>query len=320
MAFFDKFPYTNFQELNLDRIVEYINSIKPTLEGIRKEIEDFGPKMQEYVNTWLDEHPEATTTVEDGSISFAKLTDEVADAVGSYDGIEIKFHHLESNTDTSYIIMKIPRALYTAHYDNCSGDEHDTPVQLISDPLHWLMHHPEYDVATNCNYGGYDYSGRLHYANHLGTYNERPLIAYNESTDTYMLYPARTQIWDIPNDYETVFAIDETLVINGEVNNEIEATNYEPRNIYGWNDEYYIIMITEGRGTTEKGMNLTNAALIMKAEGAQTAVNFDGGGSVCLAANINGSVQKINKYRDQELGFPELRTVGVAQGFKRRAS
>ena len=77
-------------------------------------------------------------------------------------------------------------------------------------------------------------------------------------------------------------------------------------------------MITEGRGTTEKGMNLTNAALIMKDEGAQTAVNFDGGGSVCLAANLNGSFQKINKYRDQQLGFPEIRKVGVAQGFKRR--
>lgn len=320
MAFFDKFPYTNFQELNLDRIIEYINSIKPILDGIRKEIEDFGPKMQEYVNTWLEEHPEVTTTVEDGSISFAKLTNEVADAVGDYDGITVKFHHLESNVDTSYVLLKIPKAIYQVSYDNCSGNENDSPVVLQSDPVQWLKHHPDYDLASNCNYGGYDYSGRLHGISHLGTNNNRPYLAHNSNTDEYLIYPEGTEIWDIPAGYDTVFAIDETLVINGEISQAIEATNYEPRNVFGWNDEYYIMMITEGRGTTEKGMNLSDAARIMVTEEAQTAVNFDGGGSICLAANMHGSVQKINKYRDQALGFPELRTVGVAQGFKRRAN
>lgn len=39
-------------------------------------------QVETYVNAWLDEHPEATTTVEDGSISKAKLTDEVLDKIG----------------------------------------------------------------------------------------------------------------------------------------------------------------------------------------------------------------------------------------------
>ena len=33
------------------------------------------------VEDWLDDHPEATTTVEDGSITKAKLHDDLADEI-----------------------------------------------------------------------------------------------------------------------------------------------------------------------------------------------------------------------------------------------
>ena len=38
-------------------------------------------EMQEYVDDWLDDHPEATTTVEDGSISFQKLNSDMQSRV-----------------------------------------------------------------------------------------------------------------------------------------------------------------------------------------------------------------------------------------------
>ena len=38
-------------------------------------------EMEEYVDNWLDDHPEATTTVEDGSISFQKLNSDMQSRV-----------------------------------------------------------------------------------------------------------------------------------------------------------------------------------------------------------------------------------------------
>lgn len=51
--------------LNRDGLEEY-NSLLPHSSG----------EMQEYVNDWLDEHPEATTTVQDGAITEPKLADK----------------------------------------------------------------------------------------------------------------------------------------------------------------------------------------------------------------------------------------------------
>lgn len=50
--------------LNRDGLEEY-NSLLPHSSG----------EMQEYVNDWLDAHPEATTTVQDGGITTQKLAD-----------------------------------------------------------------------------------------------------------------------------------------------------------------------------------------------------------------------------------------------------
>jgi len=48
------------------------------LEGLANiyEAEYYEPKIIEAVDNWLDEHPEATTTVEDGAVTTAKLYDE----------------------------------------------------------------------------------------------------------------------------------------------------------------------------------------------------------------------------------------------------
>lgn len=46
--------------------------------------------IEESVDNWLDDHPEATTTVEDGSITSAKLNDDLVATVAetkSYTGL-----------------------------------------------------------------------------------------------------------------------------------------------------------------------------------------------------------------------------------------
>lgn len=46
--------------------------------------------IESSVDSWLDDHPEATTTVEDGSITAAKLNDDLVATVAeikSYTGL-----------------------------------------------------------------------------------------------------------------------------------------------------------------------------------------------------------------------------------------
>lgn len=70
MGFFNEYPYTDMHELNADWILKEVGEL-------HKRVDDFSPEMQEYVNKWLEEHPEATTTVLDNSITFNKLTNEL---------------------------------------------------------------------------------------------------------------------------------------------------------------------------------------------------------------------------------------------------
>lgn len=105
MGAFENFPYTNFHDLNLDWILKVIKDFNgkypEVVETIKNKMDkpinagtdgnvlikdgdgsrwgDFGESIdfQQYVNEWLDDHPEATTTVEDGSLTQAKFTDEL---------------------------------------------------------------------------------------------------------------------------------------------------------------------------------------------------------------------------------------------------
>lgn len=75
---YQQFPYTDFQNINLDWI----------LKMIKKMGAEFAPKILESVNEWLNAHPEATTTVQDGSITPAKLQPSFLDDIVMQDDIK----------------------------------------------------------------------------------------------------------------------------------------------------------------------------------------------------------------------------------------
>lgn len=101
---YDNFPYSNFHDLNVDWIINrikqllnewltYQTNINNSFEDfktyvnnrldeqdteIQKFLETIAPELfQQYVYEWLNDHPEATTTVQDGSISERKFTNEL---------------------------------------------------------------------------------------------------------------------------------------------------------------------------------------------------------------------------------------------------
>lgn len=110
-TFGNMFPYTNFHELNLDWIIaickqlstEYPDFVKAVEDALKKAMpapvnegvigqflcslgngeskwvdfaEEYQTVIEEAVNDWLTDHPEATTTVIDNSITPIKLTDQ----------------------------------------------------------------------------------------------------------------------------------------------------------------------------------------------------------------------------------------------------
>ena len=75
MGIFRQFPYTNFHDLNLDWLLKMMKDLELKWDQFTV---DWDKDVQEKVNQWLEEHPEATTTVLDHSISEIKLTEELA--------------------------------------------------------------------------------------------------------------------------------------------------------------------------------------------------------------------------------------------------
>lgn len=57
--------------LSADKVIEITAGLSEAIENIQEDIPG-------YVDDWLDDHPEATTTVQDGSITKAKLASDVA--------------------------------------------------------------------------------------------------------------------------------------------------------------------------------------------------------------------------------------------------
>lgn len=74
MGIFRHFPYTNFHDLNLDWL---LNSMKWIVEEWERFTVDWGKNVKEEVDNWLEEHPEATTTVLDNSLTADKFTEEL---------------------------------------------------------------------------------------------------------------------------------------------------------------------------------------------------------------------------------------------------
>lgn len=70
MGIYRHFPYTNFHEMNLDELLKKMKEVVEEWEHFSVDVID---NIKDDVNDWLDAHPEATTTVQDGSITEAKI-------------------------------------------------------------------------------------------------------------------------------------------------------------------------------------------------------------------------------------------------------
>ena len=92
---------------NRDVVSKIITSLKET-QAYQEEV------IRDEVDDWLDEHPEATTTVEDGAISYAKLNSSLK---GSVDDIS----ELKTVINTTLVPLEWTATINKGGYWNSSG-------------------------------------------------------------------------------------------------------------------------------------------------------------------------------------------------------
>lgn len=87
--FSNRYPYTDFSQINLDWIVKKISCLLKAYEEWQNVADDV---IKEYVEEYLDAHPELTTTVMDRSLNFIKFTDETLSNIAQ---------HIRANDDNA---------------------------------------------------------------------------------------------------------------------------------------------------------------------------------------------------------------------------
>lgn len=119
-------------------------------------------EIQAYIEDWLDDHPEATTTVQDGAITTSKLSEEVKSQLGTRPNHNYLYNSTQQEGTSTFVelfqkvknevmdeyrgnINKIPFILITDPHGQLSGRK--SIFQAISSVVNW------YDVSKFFNLG-----------------------------------------------------------------------------------------------------------------------------------------------------------------------
>lgn len=266
MGFFDRFipgnswPYTNLQQLNLDWIIKVCEMLDKEYPGMKEDInkkinkplfnpdgslndvlcsdgnggtiwrdfsETYTPAIAQAVNDWLTEHPEATTTVQDGSITIPKLHDTLKNTIvnmatrppmmGVYDSINIlKSTLMDEYASGSYSLEGVEYNSTRDRYVFCFTSETLAPILIETNSDY------EYIRAIEIAAGG-----------HVND------ITYNARTDKYYIATMDTTTQVISLDATSLNDIQAVVLpsIPGAVSRI--AYDYD-------NDRYFIYTNVEG--------------------------------------------------------------------------
>ena len=307
---------------DLDKLFSMFNpaSTLPdgTPGGIKEENLNFDANLEEYVDDWLDDHPEASTTVQDGSITKAKLNDEVSD-----DAVEMSYYD-----EITYTIERI---------------NNESDVYIVTIPLN------DSDNNLIQTYVGYSYSlSPLEYAQENGTtFTMNNCISMKPADDTDWLtgniigngvvlnsqnitkelvskgigyltisedrqvikdYPITTTLATLQADpdvyqcmtyYCKLVEDGEPIDITGIVSNEGKAfaTNSSGVGMFigVTSNKTLIVAGNEGRTEINKGALPTDVADLLVEKGCTDVWLMDGGGS----SNITIRGSKLNRNYDE---------------------
>ena len=232
----------------------------------------------------------------------------------------INYANQTAGFGSSSILIKLKKSAFTLDVTNNNGN-YTNAWEGTWNAYYWLMNHPDRMFATNCNYSGGTTTSEIAKHHYPMRYNgvdypegdegqpvyyqnyTRPFFAIDTENQDVKWFPMGTTLLDIPAKYNYAFACDTLLIKNGDDVREDYDPFYggteqrAPRNVFGWDDTYFYIWFCEGRNDIDGGYKKSEICTRLIGYGVQNAVNLDGGGSVCIAANTPNTV-KVNAYKD----------------------
>lgn len=135
MAFYDKFPYTNFQELNLDRIIQELIKVK---EGLNFVIENASLKYADPIQWNITHQYAANTVVIDPETGIAYISTKpvpnnilitnteywtpIFDLSALFDDVESDIANLETELNTTNTNVSANTAAIETNADNISAN------------------------------------------------------------------------------------------------------------------------------------------------------------------------------------------------------
>lgn len=197
MALFNNWPYVDLSKLNLNWIINEIKKADIKLQNISKEIIDA-------VNAWLDAHPEATTTVQDGSLTRQKFTEGLQDSITWINGVNKEFTPTTvklGNIQPSGILQALASDGTYLYAVSTPGDTQN-PVIYKLDPAdlslidqHTLSVYGHPNSMDYCN--GYLYIAGCEPTATTATYKYVTKVnVSNWNTNTYEL-PQNLKLWSV---------------------------------------------------------------------------------------------------------------------------
>lgn len=274
MGIFRQFPYTNFHELNLDKILEMV---KDSNEKISKVYDTIYNNLKDIIYQWFEEHPDL--------IDYALIEDSCKTLINdSLGGISYEIGKTEKDI---YTIITIPKDKFKMTLEPvCEQPTDSAPIRKFV-----LEKNPNFAMNIS-NTGDFIYNGILYGSDYTqGLHGSIYALRNDESVD-FDIFENPTMLSEVRDaGYKYAIASWNALRVGG-VNRNVDYEystykNVNPRQTLAWDDEKWYIYTSYSRLAiygyeTENlyGLTMREVRDFCENRGYPNVIALDGGGSI----------------------------------------
>ena len=273
MGIFRQFPYTNFHELNLDKILEMV---KDSNEKISKVYDTIYNNLKDIIYQWFEEHPDL--------IDYALIEDSckeiISDALGN-----IKYEIGKSNKDI-FTIITIPKNKFKMSLTPIN----DNPSERSPIKKYVLEKKPNFAINIT-NDGNFLYNGII-YGDDYTQGVHGSIYAMKDNSVDFEVFENPTTLSSLRDTgYKNAISAWNCLRLGG-VNKNIDwdyatYSGKNPRQTLAWDDENWYIYTSYSRlaiygyeNENLYGLTMREVRDFCEERGYPNVIALDGGGSI----------------------------------------